>query len=133
MEEYRDMAFKDGETRRAYFRDYNKRWYQRHRERLLEKRRQHNEELRRWLKQYKSKLSCALCGESHPACLQFHHRDQQGKSFNIGSIIGQWRYITLKKLQEEIGKCDILCGNCHAKLHWQEKQLVDSEEDKNAL
>ena len=31
------MSFKDDEERRAYFREYNKGWYQRHKERLLEK------------------------------------------------------------------------------------------------
>ena len=40
------MAFKDDEERRAYFRQYNKGWYQRHRERLLEMRRQHKEPMR---------------------------------------------------------------------------------------
>ena len=102
------MAFKDDEQRKAYFREYNKGWYQRHRERLLEKRRQHDEELRQWLRRYKSKLCCVECGENHPACLQFHHRDREDKSFGIGGAIGRWRYISLKKLEKEISKCDIL-------------------------
>ena len=85
------MAFKDDEERRAYFREYNKGWYQRHKERLLEKRRQHNEELRQWLRRYKSKLRCIDCGESHPACIQFHHRDREEKSFGIGGIVGSER------------------------------------------
>ncbi len=33
------MSFKDDEDRRAYFREYNKGWYRRHKVRLLEKRR----------------------------------------------------------------------------------------------
>jgi hypothetical protein len=119
------VAFKSDEERRAYAREYNKGWYRRHKERLREKRRQHDEELKQWLRQYKSQLCCAECGENHPACLQFHHRDKEGKSFTIGSIIGRWRYITLKKLQEEISKCDILCGNCHALLHWRETHGFD--------
>jgi len=116
------MAFQSDEERRAYFREYNTGWYQRHRERLLEKRKQHDAALRVWLEQYKSTLHCVDCGENHPACLQFHHRDREAKSFNIGNIIGQWRYITLQRLEEEISKCDILCGNCHAKRHWQERR-----------
>src|SRR5436305_3260414 len=71
------MSFKDDEERRAYFREYNKGWYQRHRERLLEKRRQHDEELRIWLRRYKSKLCCVMCSENHPACIQFHHRNRE--------------------------------------------------------
>ncbi len=44
------MAFKDDEVRRAYFREYNKGWCQRHREHILEKRKQHNNDLKEWLK-----------------------------------------------------------------------------------
>lgn len=128
------MPIRDNdETRKAYYREYNKGWYQRHRERLLEKRRQHNEELRQWLRRYKSRLRCAECSESHPACIQFHHRDREEKSFTIGQIIGRRRYISLKKLEKEISKCDILCGNCHAKLHWQEAHMVDNGGDNYDL
>jgi hypothetical protein len=118
------MAFKDAEERRAYFREYNKGWYRRHKKRLLEKRRQRNEKLRQWLRQYKSKLVCMECGESHPACLQFHHRDRVGKSFNIGSIIGRTD-ISLQRILKEIDKCDVLCGNCHAIYHWKETHDFD--------
>ncbi len=124
------MAFKDGEERRAYFREYNKGWYQRHKERLLEKSKQHDEELRQWLRRYKSRLCCMMCGENHPACLQFHHRNREEKSFTISQVIGRRRNISFRKLEKEISKCDILCGNCHAKLHWQEKQMtVNGDED----
>src|SRR5260370_42683520 len=93
-----NMVHKSDEERKAYYRVYNKIWYQRHKERLHEKRKQHDADLRVWLQQYKSQLQCIDCGETHPTCLQFHHRDREGKSFNIGGIIGPWRYITLKRL-----------------------------------
>jgi L-lactate utilization protein LutB len=118
------MAFESDEARRAYFREYNKGWYRRHRERLLEERKQHNQELRQWLRQYKSKLCCIKCGESHPACLQFHHRDRENKSFGIGSFIGR-THLSIKRLKKEIDKCDVLCGNCHAILHWREMHSDD--------
>jgi L-lactate utilization protein LutB len=118
------MAFESDEARRAYFREYNKFWYRRHRERLLEERKQHNQELRQWLRQYKSKLCCIKCGESHPACLQFHHRDRENKSFGIGSFIGR-THLSIKRLKKEIDKCDVLCGNCHAILHWREMHSDD--------
>src|SRR5438445_3045318 len=109
------MSFESDEARRAYFREYNKGWYQRHRERILEKCKQRKDELREWLRQYKSNLCCIECGENHPACLQFHHRDKGEKSFTIGWMLARETYISIKKLEKEISKCDVLCGNCHAK------------------
>lgn len=73
------MAYKDAEARREYQREYNKGWYRRHKERLLEKSKQHNKELRQWINQYKSKLCSVLYGEKHPPCLQIYHRDERTK------------------------------------------------------
>jgi hypothetical protein len=119
------MAFKSHEERKAYYRDYNKLWYKRHKARLIEKSKQHDKELSRWLQKYKSKLCCQMCGERHPACLQFHHRDRASKSYTISHVVGSRRNLSLQKLEQEISKCDILCGNCHALLHWQETHDFD--------
>lgn len=121
------MAFKDEEKRRAYFREYNKGWYQRHKDRLLEKRRQHDEDLRMWLRRLKSKLRCEMCGENHPACLQFHHREKEEKNFTISNAV--LRGTSIKSLINEIKKCDVLCVNCHAKRHWRETHETDSWEE----
>jgi hypothetical protein len=120
------MPFRDDdETRKAYYRAYNKRWYQKHKKRLFEKSKRHDSELRQWLQRYKSRLCCQRCGEIHPACLQFHHRDRKRKSYTISQVIGSRRNLSLAKLEEEISKCDILCGNCHALVHWQEAHDFD--------
>ncbi len=39
------MPFRDDDERRAYFREYNKGWYQRHREKILEKRKKRHQEI----------------------------------------------------------------------------------------
>jgi len=131
------MAFKDDEERRAYIREYDKGWYQRNRERRLEKRRQHSEELKQWLNRYKSKLRCIECGENHPACvdcgishpavLQFHHRNRAEKSFTIADVVR--RATSIKQITNEIKKCDVVCVNCHAKRHWRETHETDSWEE----
>ena len=126
------MASKDDEERRAYIREYDKGWYQRHRERRLEKRRQHSEELKQWLNQYKSQLRCVKCGENHPACIQFHHRNREEKSFGIGGIVRK-THVSIKRLEKEISKCEVLCGNCHAKLHWQETHMTDNGGEDDAF
>jgi hypothetical protein len=110
------MPYKTVEEIRAY----NRAYYQRNRERLLqqqaEKNRRFAEKRRQWLADYKRDLSCARCGESHPATLTFHHREPSEKSFEIGNMLKV--KVSLKRLLAEIHKCEVLCANCHAKEHW---------------
>ena len=71
-------------------------------------------------KQYaelKSKAVCAICGEKHPATLQFHHLDQTEKDFEISVAFRNG--VGLEKILAEIEKCVILCANCHFKEHYQ--------------
>lgn len=63
----------------------------------------------------------------HPAVLCFHHRDPGSKSFTISG--DRRRTKSIRKLQEEIEKCDVLCVNCHTKRHWREKYALDSWEE----
>jgi hypothetical protein len=59
---------------------------------------------------------CKQCGESHISCLVFHHRNPKEKNFTIAKMVSG----KMKKelILEEIKKCDVLCANCHRKLHW---------------
>ena len=71
---------------------------------------------------------CIRCGETHPACLDFHHRD--GKTTKEGNI-AEIRRFSYARIYAEIAKCDVLCANCHRKHHWGERQrqLTISEGD----
>ncbi len=69
-----------------------------------------------WFKGYKANLSCKKCDENHPACLVFHHRDPKTKQFQISAAVG--RSFGKNTILAEIEKCDVLCANCHAKVHW---------------
>ncbi len=122
------MAFKDDETRKAYFRAYNKGWYQRHRERIIQDRRQRQKDSQDWYRTYKNTLHCVDCGEKHPACLQFHHKNKEEKSFTISYIAGRG-VASIGTILKEIEKCEVLCGNCHAKRHWREIHEFDSWEE----
>ena len=64
-------------------------------------------------------FKCCMCGENHPACLQFHHRNPDEKSFGILCNIKLSR--SIEELKCEIMKCDILCANCHSKIHFNDK------------
>jgi hypothetical protein len=66
---------------------------------------------------------CIRCGEVHPACLDFHHRNPEEKEGHIG----EFRKFGMKRLLAEIAKCDVLCANCHRKFHHDERQTTISE------
>ncbi len=68
-----------------------------------------------WVWEFKKKLRCSICGEDHPSCLDFHHRDPSKKEFSMGRLL---RKSNKEDAMKEIKKCDILCSNCHRKMHW---------------
>jgi hypothetical protein len=109
------MPYKTSDALRSYNREY----YQRNRNQLLEKQREKNrrfaESRRKWLVEYKKTLECVRCGENHPATLTFHHKEGTDKIFEIGNAIVLG--VSLKRLIAEITKCEVLCANCHAKEH----------------
>ncbi len=57
---------------------------------------------------------CIDCGEDNILVLDFHHRIEENKRFNVGKGIRSYSLTTLKK---EIAKCDVLCSNCHRIRH----------------
>lgn len=63
---------------------------------------------------------CRLCGyDKCIAALQFHHRDPATKEFTISGRTIKW-----DRLKPELDKCDLLCANCHAELHFEEIDSV---------
>lgn len=67
----------------------------------------------------KDESKCSKCPEDHVSCLEFHHRDPSKKEHSISNMLAQGR--SLDKILEEIEKCEVLCSNCHKKLHYEEK------------
>jgi hypothetical protein len=121
------MPYKDERRRKEYHSEYNKGWYQRHKDEVIARRKKRQLEIRYWFMRYKSTLSCIDCGISHPAVLQFHHRNRSEKSFTIADVVR--KASSLKQITDEINKCDVLCVNCHAKRHWRETHEKDSWEE----
>ncbi len=65
-------------------------------------------------KEWKSTLKCERCGYDDWRALQFHHTNND-KEVNIASRCSTW---SLKKVQEEASKCEVLCANCHQIEHY---------------
>jgi len=67
------------------------------------------------LREYKGN-KCALCGYNDiPKILHFHHL--KDKLFEISKR----RYLSLENLKREANKCILVCPNCHAIIHLNNK------------
>ena len=88
----------------------------------LEQVRSDRRKKKEWLDSFK--IGCARCSETHIACLEFHHRNPAEKDFLLS--VGVAKY-SIARLQEEVAKCEVICSNCHRKLHWEEKQKRKAE------
>lgn len=75
--------------------------------------------------------SCIVCGESDPVVLQFHHRDRKQKKYSVGDMVS--RGFGEKAIALEIGKCDVMCGNCHIRHHAAERAENERKQRDRAL
>jgi len=77
--------------------------------------RSRNQENRVMLSALKVSLGCCVCGEKDPRCLDLHHRDPEQKLYEVSALIG--RSTSWEMIEAEAKKCDVMCANCHRKLH----------------
>lgn len=100
------------ECQKIYRRDH----YLKNKQKYLNKTKKRKEEFRSWFLEFKKTLKCKLCGNTHPACLDFHHRNPNDKEKTVSQMVNT---LSKKKLLEEINKCDVLCANCHRIFHFE--------------
>jgi len=106
------MPYKNKEDRLAC----RRRWYAKNKasEKAHVKRRKG--EIRIWFQKYKEFLKCSKCGENHPATIDFHHKI--GKKENgISKMVADG--YSIDRIKKELEKCDVLCANCHRKVHFR--------------
>lgn len=95
--------------------EYHRQHYLNNKQKYVKKASVATNKKREFWKLFKTKLQCIRCGENHPACLDFHHRDASKKRFNVSYAMIR---MNLKEVELEIEKCDVLCSNCHRKEHY---------------
>lgn len=91
--------------------------YLENKERFVQRRENRRNRVVRFIQAAKAGKSCPHCGESHPACLDFHHVNPEEKLASTHTM--QRDMWTLDKVQAELDKCILLCANCHRKHHWE--------------
>ena len=72
------------------------------------------------LNAYKKEKKCVRCGFNDPRALHFHHLDPKNKKKAISNLVSMnYNWETILK---EVEKCEVLCANCHAITHSEEKE-----------
>jgi len=109
------MPYKDPEKRKSYQKEYHKTYYENNRENLIGKASKHNTRYRKrnkeFLTQLKESTPCMDCGQKYPAyVMQFDHIFF--KTMNVSDL--SRTSVSIKRLQQEIDGCEIVCANCHA-------------------
>src|SRR5262245_39994915 len=72
---------------KACVRVNNRMHYHDNKEKYRQRNQTRRQMLREWLRERKSLLACALCGENHPACLEFHHADPSQKEITVALAV----------------------------------------------
>jgi hypothetical protein len=79
---------------------------------LYKRQQMHRDKNHKLMWEILDKANCMDCKMSDPRVLEFDHRPEENKKFDISrAISGSTR--SWKSIKEEMKKCDIVCSNCH--------------------
>lgn len=108
----------------------DQRWHYRNVEQNTERTLARRSRLRAWVNERKRERGCRTCGETDPACLDFHHEDPASKKMAMTDLVtygyGQ------EKLRNEMAKCEVLCANCHRIEHAAQQRPVQSDKQNQS-
>src|SRR5208337_1681462 len=123
MDEKPTCSRSDLESRRAYSRWHyrqNKSVYKRRaREKTIETR----GNVRGFISSFLSCHPCVDCGELDPVVLEFDHRPETTKQFEISEAVR--RTLSIATVMREIEKCDVRCANCHRRITYKRLGRTD--------
>lgn len=90
-------------------------WYKRNKKHEYERIKARVKELVVWYREYKSSRGCSRCTETHWACLEHHHINPKKKDKIVSKMVAEG--YGKERILEEMAKCELICSNCHRKLH----------------
>jgi len=99
-----------------------KRWEEKNKEKRKASRKRRKTERRLWFEDYKKGLKCEVCGEDHYATIEFHHKNIYDKKYEIVQMVNGC--YTIENIMVELAKCQVLCSNCHKKLHAESRHEI---------
>jgi hypothetical protein len=94
-----------------------RKWYHSHKDHAKKMIKYRRAKLRAWFSEYKKTVFCVRCGEDDTVCLDFHHRSPRNGKRELTMATFIRRGFSKKKILDHIAKCDVVCANCHRKIH----------------
>ena len=108
-------ACQSGQRKLSY--KENKAYYLKYAKDNYPKTQKRREKLSDFLREYKTGKPCADCGIIYPHyIMDFDHLPQHKKSFQIAK---HGKLYSKDKLVMEMGKCELVCSNCHRERTWR--------------
>lgn len=98
---------------RTCSKQYYKQYYDSNPDKEKDRIKDRKSKIRSWYQTLKRTLSCEVCGEDAPECIDFHHEEE--KDFTIADALNKG--YSIQRILDEMSKCKVLCANCHRKLH----------------
>jgi hypothetical protein len=125
------MPRKDPEAKKEYNRQWRKanpnalkQYYKTNKERFKAHNKKNRDKASAYIQEAKKGKSCSICGwDKHHCALDFHHTDPSTKSKEVAAMAQTG---SIKKIQEEMDKCILVCANCHRILHHERRQRLDT-------
>ncbi len=101
---------------------FNKDYYEgdakeRHLQQVKERTEAARETAREYVYQHLLRHPCEVCGETDPRVLEFHHVGEKDNTVTR-MVTGGW---SIRRIQEEIDKCQVLCANDHRRVTVEER------------
>lgn len=91
--------------------EYQKNYYKKHPQSAARSHKIRQKMRRDRVKERKSDVPCTDCGKIYPWYVMDYDHVRGEKKFNL-SIAGS-KMFSIKKIDEEIDKCEVVCANCH--------------------
>lgn len=77
---------------------------------------------RQWVAEYLRTHECVDCGTSDLRCLEFDHRQDEVKRWEISRMVGG--AYNVEAIAGEVAKCDVRCTNCHRRVTEERRNSV---------
>ena len=110
------MPYKDTQKAKEMHKKASRKYYEANKELTTKRTKENRKRYKKIWQTFKNHISCAHCGMSHPACMDFHHTDPTNKLGEVNRFVKNKAW---KKAYEEAAKCTVLCANCHRIHHYE--------------